>query len=75
LTVEQILPLERMAQKSADNLVKGVEDSKHPFERLYALGIRYVGETVEISKHYKNIDALRQATLMDLVWLMKLAKK
>jgi DNA ligase (NAD+) len=30
LTVEQILPLERMAQKSADNLVKGVEDSKHP---------------------------------------------
>jgi DNA ligase (NAD+) len=48
--------------KSADNLVKGVEDSKHPFERvLYALGIRYVGETVkEISKHYKNIDALSQ---------------
>jgi DNA ligase (NAD+) len=41
----KILPLERMAQKSADNLVKGVEDSKNiPFERvLYALGIRYVG--------------------------------
>jgi DNA ligase (NAD+) len=40
LTVEQILPLERMAQKSADNLVKGVEDSKtfHSNEFLYALG-------------------------------------
>jgi DNA ligase (NAD+) len=39
LTVDQILPLERMAQKSAENLVKGVENSKNiPFERvLYAL--------------------------------------
>jgi DNA ligase (NAD+) len=55
LTVEQILPLERMAQKSADNLVKGVEDSKNiPFERvLYALGIRYVGETV--AKNWRSI--------------------
>jgi DNA ligase (NAD+) len=71
LTVEQILPLERMAQKSAENLVKGVADSKEiPFERvLYALGIRFVGETVakKLAKHYKNIDALSQATLMDLI--------
>ncbi|MBP6180813.1 NAD-dependent DNA ligase LigA [Flavobacterium sp.] len=71
LTVEQILPLERMAQKSAENLVKGVGDSKNiPFERvLFALGIRYVGETVakKLAKHYKNIDSLSQATLMDLI--------
>lgn len=71
LTVEQILPLERMAQKSAENLVRGVENSKNiPFERvLYALGIRFVGETVakKLAKHYKNIDALSQASLMDLV--------
>ena len=71
LTVEQILPLERMAQKSAENLVNGVENSKKvPFERvLYALGIRFVGETVakKLAKHYKSIDALSQATLMDLV--------
>ncbi|MES2545730.1 MAG: NAD-dependent DNA ligase LigA [Bacteroidota bacterium] len=71
LTVEQILPLERMAQKSAENLVKGVENSKSiPFESvLFALGIRFVGETVakKLAKHYKNIDALSQATLMDLV--------
>jgi DNA ligase (NAD+) len=71
LKVEQILPLERMAQKSAENLVKGVENSKNiPFERvLYALGIRFVGETVakKLAKHYKNINALSQASLMDLV--------
>ena len=71
LTVEQILPLERMAQKSAENLVKGVKNSVNiPFERvLYAIGIRFVGETVakKLAKHYKNIDALSQATLMDLI--------
>jgi DNA ligase (NAD+) len=71
LTVEQILPLERMAQKSAENLVRGVENSKNiPFERvLYALGIRFVGETVakKLAKHYKNIETLSQASLMDLV--------
>ena len=71
LTVDQILPLERMAQKSAENLVNGVANSKNiPFERvLFALGIRFVGETVakKLAKHYKNIDTLGQATLMDLI--------
>ena len=71
LTVEQVLPLERMAQKSAENLINGIENSKKiPFENvLYALGIRYVGETVakKLAKHYKNIDALQQASLMDLI--------
>jgi DNA ligase (NAD+) len=71
LTVEQIRPLERMAQKSAENLVRGVENSKNiPFERvLYALGIRYVGETVakKLAKHYATIDALSKASMIDLV--------
>ena len=71
LTVEQVLPLERMAQKSAENLINGIENSKKiPFENvLYALGIRYVGETVakKLAKHYKNIDALQRASLMDLI--------
>ena len=71
LTVDQILPLERMAQKSAENLVKGVEKSKTiPFENvLFALGIRFVGETVakKLAKHYATIDALSQASLMDLI--------
>jgi DNA ligase (NAD+) len=79
LTVEQILPLERMAQKSAENLVKGVENSKKiPFESvLFALGIRFVGETVakKLAKHYKNIDALSQATLMDLVLVDEIGER
>ena len=79
LKVEQILPLERMAQKSAENLVNGVALSKTiPFERvLFALGIRYVGETVakKLAKHYKNIDALRQAGLMDLILVDEIGER
>lgn len=79
LTVDQILPLERMAQKSAENLVKGVENSKNiPFERvLFAIGIRFVGETVakKLAKHYKNIDALSQATLMDLILVDEIGER
>jgi len=79
LTVQQILPLERMAQKSAENLVNGVENSKNiPFERvLYALGIRFVGETVakKLARHYKNIDALNQASLMDLILVDEIGER
>lgn len=79
LTVEQILPLERMAQKSAENLVNGVKKSTAiPFESvLYALGIRYVGETVakKLAKHYKNIDALGRASLMDLVLVDEIGER
>ena len=79
LSVEDILPLERMAQKSAENLVNGVEKSKEiPFDRvLYALGIRYVGETVakKLAKHYKNIDTLRNASLMDLILVDEIGEK
>ncbi len=71
LTKEQVMPLERMAEKSAENLVKGVEASKAiPFERvLFALGIRYVGETVakKLAKAYKNIDALVVASQEELM--------
>lgn len=79
LKKEQILPLERMAEKSADNLIKGIELSKQiPFERvLYALGIRYVGETVakKLALHYKSIDALAQATLLDLVLVDEIGER
>jgi DNA ligase (NAD+) len=71
LTKEQILPLERMAEKSADNLVKGVAESVAiPFERvMFALGIRFVGETVakKLAKAYKNIDAMAVATKEELI--------
>ena len=79
LKVEQILPLERMAQKSAENLVAGVQNSKSiPFERvLYALGIRFVGETVakKLAKHYKSIDALSQATVADLILVDEIGER
>ncbi len=71
LTKEQVMPLERMAEKSAENLVNGVAASKViPFERvLFALGIRYVGETVakKLAKAYKNIDVLMAARHEELI--------
>ena len=71
LTVDQILPLERMAEKSAFNLIAGVEASKKiAFERvLFALGIRYVGETVakKLAKHYKTVEALAIASEEELI--------
>lgn len=79
LTVEQVVPLERMAQKSAENLVNGIEKSKEvPFERvLFALGIRYVGETVakKLAKHYQNIDNLSNASLMDLILVDEIGER
>ena len=79
LTIDQVIPLERMAQKSAENLVNGIEKSKEiPFERvLFALGIRYVGETVakKLAKHYKSIEALRKASLMDLILVDEIGER
>lgn len=79
LKIDQIIPLERMAQKSAENLINGIKKSKEvPFERvLYALGIRYVGETVakKLAKHYKSIEKLQNATLMDLIMVDEIGDK
>ncbi|MGB0891494.1 MAG: NAD-dependent DNA ligase LigA, partial [Flavobacteriaceae bacterium] len=71
LRVEQIIPLERMAEKSAQNMVAGIEKSKEiPFEKvLFALGIRFVGETVakKLAKHFKSMDNLMAADFETLV--------
>jgi DNA ligase (NAD+) len=71
LTKEQILPLERMAEKSATKLLDGLALSKTvSFDKvLFALGIRYVGETVakKLSKHFRSIDAIQQATFEELI--------
>jgi len=79
LTIDQVIPLERMAQKSAENLVNGIEKSKEvPFERvLFALGIRYVGETVakKLAKHYRTIDNLGNASLMDLILVDEIGER
>jgi DNA ligase (NAD+) len=70
LTKEQLLPLERMAEKSVQNLLDGIEQSKNaPFDRvLFALGIRHVGETVakKLAKHFKSIQAISSATFEEL---------
>ena len=79
LRKEDLLPLERMADKSADNLIQGIEASVQiPFERvLFALGIRYVGETVakKLAKACKNIDALMQAGVEDLVMVEEIGQR
>ena len=71
LKFEQIVGLERMAEKSANNLIMGVLESKKiPFERvLYALGIRYVGETVakKLAKHFEKIDSIITADFDTLI--------
>ena len=71
LQVEQVIPLERMAEKSAQNMIEGIEKSKEiPFEKvLFALGIRFVGETVakKLAKHFKSIDNLMTADFETLI--------
>lgn len=65
LKKEDLLPLERMAEKSAQNIIDGVQKSVDiPFERvLFALGIRYVGETVakKLVRHFETLEALMAA--------------
>ncbi len=71
LEKEQLLPLERMAEKSVNNLLEGIEKSKEkPFSKvLFGLGIRFVGETVakRLANSFGSIDALQNATLEDLI--------
>jgi DNA ligase (NAD+) len=71
LKKEQLLNLDRMAEKSAQNLIAGIEASKQvPFERvLYAIGIRHVGETTakKIAKKVKSLDVLLNSTKEELL--------
>ena len=79
LSKDQLLPLERMAEKSANNLIAGVEASKQiPFERvLFAIGIRFVGETVakKLAKYFKSIKAIQQASFEELVAVDEIGDK
>ncbi|NDG45845.1 MAG: NAD-dependent DNA ligase LigA [Flavobacteriia bacterium] len=71
LNKDQLLPLERMAEKSVTNLIEGIEKSKEkPFDKvLFGLGIRFVGETVakKLAKRFGSIDALKKASLEELI--------
>ncbi len=70
LTKEQVAGLERMADKSAENLLKAIEASKsRPLERLlFGLGIRLVGATVAqaIASRFHSLDEIRAASVEDL---------
>jgi DNA ligase (NAD+) len=71
LTKEHLLTLDGWKEKSADRFLKSIAESvKVPFERvLFALGIRYVGETTakSVARHFGNIDAIAAATLEELL--------
>lgn len=79
LKESQIIPLERMAEKSAQNIVEGIRQSKSiPFEKvLYALGIRYVGETVakKLAKYFKSIDRIMTANQEELLKVGEIGEK
>lgn len=79
LSFDQVVLLDRMAEKSAENLVKSIENSKEiPFERvLFGLGIRYVGETVakKLARQFKNIDAIIAAKYDELIQTEEIGEK
>jgi DNA ligase (NAD+) len=79
LSFDQVLSLERMAEKSAQNLIEGIESSKtQSFDKvLYGIGIRFVGETVakKLAKQFKSLDAIQNAKFDDLVATDEIGEK
>jgi len=79
LTEPDLLQLEGFKEKAAGNVLKGIEQSKQtPFENvLFALGIRYVGQTVaaKLARHFKNLDALARASYDELLAAPEVGEK
>ena len=79
LKFDQVVHLDRMADKSANNLLEGIIESKKiPFERvLYGLGIRYVGETVakKLAKHFESIDNMLNTSFDELILVDEIGEK
>lgn len=79
LTFDKLIVLDRMAEKSVENLLNGLEASKKiPFERvLFAVGIRFVGETVakKLAKHFKSIDNIKNAKFDELLEAEEIGEK
>ena len=79
LKKEDLLSLERMAEKSVENIFQGLINSKKiPFERvLFALGIRYVGQTVSknLANQYKSIDNLISKTYDELIMVDEIGER
>ena len=79
LKKEDVIDLERFAQKSAENLIEAINDSKNRelYRLIFGLGIPYIGVTAAkiLSKHYKNLKALLTAELDDLLALQGIGDK
>jgi DNA ligase (NAD+) len=79
LKAEQLTPLERLGEKSVNNILRSIKQSvETPYQRvLYALGIRHVGETVAktISKKFRTIDELISATAEQLTEVNEIGPK
>ena len=79
LTFDDIIKLERIADKTANNILQGLEQSKQrPFERvLFAIGVRYVGETVakKLARHFLSIDNIIKASLEELIAVEEIGDK
>ena len=79
ITFDRLINLDRMAEKSANNLLSSIQASKNvPFERvLFALGIRFVGETVakQLAKAFRSIEGLQEATYEELIAVDEIGEK
>jgi len=79
LTKDELLPLERMAEKSAQNLIEAIAKSKEqPLEKLiYALGIRFVGKTVakDLARHLASVDAIMEADAEEMTAIESIGPK
>ncbi|PCH93488.1 MAG: DNA ligase (NAD(+)) LigA [Bacteroidetes bacterium] len=79
LRYEDLIELDRFAEKSVQRLLDGIESSKQiTFEKvLFALGIRFVGETVakKLATHYLSIESIRAASLEELVEVEEIGEK
>lgn len=79
LQASDLSELERLGEKSAENIIGGIESSKQvPYQRvLFALGIRFVGETVakKVAKAFPDIDSLASATMDDLIHVDEIGEK
>ena len=79
LNKEDLLPIDRMAEKSVDNIINGIQASKSaPFHKvLFGLGIRYVGETVakKLTSYFKDINHLRSSSFEELCNIDEVGEK
>ena len=79
LKTHQLASLERLAEKSAQNIIESIDASRQvPFERvLFALGIRHVGETVarKIASYFDTMDQLIQANIEELLQVDEVGEK